>query len=154
MKSTGAIKEAALQVIGYLKKTANHGLKFEDDATEAPILQMFSDASFAPDGEESHGAYVIMLQGNLLFWRSGRQSIVALSSAEAELTEVVEAMSAAEAVCVMVEELCESVKRVGATDSQAALAILTTESGNWRTRHLRMRANFARQAIEEGLWRH
>eukprot|EP00438_Fugacium_kawagutii_P027285 Skav230163 [mRNA] locus=scaffold996:123382:133082:- [translate_table: standard] len=151
-KATTSVKETARQVMGYMRRTAEEGLRFEDDGSQDPVLQMYSDASFAPDGEESHGSYIVLLQGNLLFWRSGRQTTVSLSTAEAELKEVVEGMVATDAVGIIAEEISERITKMGVTDSQAALAILTTESGSWRTRHLRMRSNYARQMIEEGVW--
>ena len=36
------------------------------------------------------------------------------------------------------------------SDSQAAIAICTTSSSNWRTRHLRIRASFVREVLESG----
>ena len=36
------------------------------------------------------------------------------------------------------------------SDSQAAIAICSTHSNNWRTRHLRIRASYAREALESG----
>ena len=78
--------------------------------------------------------------------------MVTLSTAEAELTEVIEGMIAGESIGVIVDELFGAVDRMSWTDSQSGLSILTTDGGNWRTRHLRLRATFARQAIQQGLW--
>ena len=36
------------------------------------------------------------------------------------------------------------------SDSQAAIAICNTQSNNWRTRHLRLRAAYVREALESG----
>jgi len=41
---------------------------------------------------------------------------------------------------------------MGYTDSQAALLILSGDGGSWRTRHLRMKASFARQLLQGGVW--
>ena len=56
-----------------------------------------------------------------------------LSTAETELMEMVDGMSAGEAVFVLVKEVFKKVKSVLWSDSQSAISILTTEGGNWRT---------------------
>ena len=83
-----------------------------------------------------------MVNQSVLFWRSGRQPSITLSTAEAELNELIEAMNAGEAVSVILQELLDNVKRIAWSDSQSAIAILTSESGSWRTRHLQMRAAY------------
>jgi len=78
--------------------------------------------------------------------------MVALSTAEAELMEVVEGFALGEATAVLAEEIDGDVRRMGYTDSQAALLILSGDGGSWRTRHLRMKASFARQLLQGGVW--
>ena len=147
------VQEIAGQVRGYLKATAEEGIRFvKDDEEESKTLKVFTDASFAPDGGESHGCVVVMLGSSLISWKSGKQTMISLSTAEAELSEVVEGMTLGEATAVLVEETCGEVVRISFTDSQAALSIMTNEGGSWRTRHLRMRAMFARSLIQNGVW--
>ena len=153
LKAPVKVKEISDQVKGYLKKTSDEGLKFKkDEDQEAKTMRVYTDASFAPDGGESHGCVVVKVGSSLLAWKSGRQSLVTLSTAEAELLEVVEGFALGEATAVLVEEAETEVLRMGFTDSQAALAIMTGEGGSWRTRHLRMRAMYARQLIQKGVW--
>ena len=45
----------------------------------------YTDVSWAPEGDYSHQAVATYLGSNLVAWQSQRQSLVALSSAEAEL---------------------------------------------------------------------
>ena len=45
----------------------------------------YTDASWAPEGDYSHQAVAVYVGTNLGAWQSQRQSLVALSSAEAEL---------------------------------------------------------------------
>ena len=84
-----------------------------------------------------------------LFWRSGRQSLITVSTAESELTE---SMTAGESVSVLFEELYGKVRKVAWCDNQAAITILVNDGGSWRTRHLRMRSAFARQSVMRGEW--
>jgi hypothetical protein len=79
-RATKKVMETAAQLWGFLKKTCGEGLKYEELAEEEPIIQVFTDASFAPEGEESHGAYLVMVNRCPLFWRSGRQASVTLST--------------------------------------------------------------------------
>ena len=152
MRSPEAVIKASLQLKGYLKATADEGLKFQVGEKEHPVLTVFTDASFAPDSQESHGSFIVMLGSTPIFWRSGRQGFVTLSTAEAELTEIVEGMIAGESIYVILAELFPSISKVVKTDSMSAQAILTNEGGNWRTRHLRLRCSFARQSILAGEW--
>eukprot|EP00435_Cladocopium_sp_Y103_P020757 s3627_g5.t1 len=81
-----------------------------------------------------------------------RQQLVALSTAESKMMEVVPSMMAGESIAVIAVEVFSDVIRRVSSDSQAAVSILTNEGGNWRTCHLRMRAAAARQAIARGDW--
>ena len=151
-KATSSVLEAADQVQGYLLKTCAEGLRYQDDGKEPIKIQVFSDVSYAPSDEESFGCFIITLNRAPIFWRSGRQHLVTLSTAEAELAELVEAMTAGESVAAIVDELIGYVPRGAFTDSQSALAIITADGGNWRTRHLRTRASYARQTVLSGRW--
>ena len=113
---------------------------------------MFTDASFAPDSQESHGSFIVMLGATPIFWRSGRQGFVTLSTAEAGLTEIVEGVIAGESISVILAELFPKISKLVETDSMSTQAILANEGGNWRTRHLRLRCSFARQSILAGEW--
>ena len=151
-RATKKVMETASQLWGFLKKTSPEGLKFEEAAEEEPVVQVYSDASFAPEGEESHGSYLVMINRCPLFWRSGRQASVTLSTGEAELNELVEGLNAGESVAVLLEEIQVGVRKMAWTDSSTAVSILTSEGGSWRTRHLRLRSAYARQAILGGVW--
>ena len=152
-KNPQKVIEASEQTKGYLKGREEEGICFkrnyEDDEV---LLECYSDSSFAPEGEESHGCFIILLDGIPIFWRSGRQGMVTLSTAETELMEMVEGMVAGEAVVVIAQEVFKKVRKVLWSDSQSAISILTTEGGNWRTRHLKMRSSYARQAVLRGEW--
>ena len=144
--------EISAQAKGYLKNTAAEGLNFRKSTTGEKTLCAFSDASYAPDGECSHGCTIISYQGSTMMWKSGRQSVVSLSTAESELLEIIEALTAGESLFVMLNELEEGILKVAWCDSQAAVSILSREGGSWRTRHLRIRASFARDIVQRGEW--
>ena len=61
-------------------------------------------------------------------------------------------MVAGESIAVIINELYGKVVKVIKTDSLSAVAILCHDGGSWRTRHLRLRAAYARQAVISGDW--
>ena len=63
-----AVIQASNQLKGYLSTTANDGLKFEVEEGENPILTVFAGASSAPDSEESHGSFVVLLGSSPVFF--------------------------------------------------------------------------------------
>ena len=71
------------RVAQYLRWTLQFALFYE------PVQDLkwhcYMDASWAPEGDYSHQAVAIYLGSNLVAWQSQKQSIVAPSSAEAEL---------------------------------------------------------------------
>ena len=152
LKATDSVHEAAQQMKGYLWRTRSEGLIYKEEAESEMILNVYTDASFAPDSEESHGSFVILLENSPIFWRSGRQGLVTLSTAESEMNEVIEGMVAGESIGVIIEELFGFIPKMLWTDSMSGLAIVTNDGGSWRTRHLRTRSAFARQAVQQGLW--
>ena len=136
--------EIGMKVLRYLQKTIRYQLRVK---AEGKSLVMFSDAAFAPMGGRSHGGWAIMYAGTPIMWRSGRQAMITLSTAEAELLAVIDgaiAMKGIEALLndmgVFMEE-----KKI-ASDSMAALSI-TSGSSSWRTRHLKIKAAWIQEQI-------
>ncbi|XP_042041415.1 uncharacterized mitochondrial protein AtMg00810-like [Salvia splendens] len=76
--------DAALRIVRYLKGTADHGLLFEKHGNLE--IHGFTDADWAgnPNDRKSTAGYFTFIGGNLVTWRSKKQKVVALSSAEAE----------------------------------------------------------------------
>ena len=152
LKASQCIKDTANQMRSYLQDTIDEGICFKENILEPITLSVYSDSSYAPESEESHGCFIVMVNNGLVFWRSGRQASITLSTAESELMELVEAMVAGESIYVVLSELFGQINKIALCDSQAALAILVAEGGSWRTRHLRLRWAYARQAVLRGDW--
>ncbi|XP_042026953.1 secreted RxLR effector protein 161-like [Salvia splendens] len=76
--------EAALRIVRYLKGTVGHGILFENHGHLE--IHGFTDADWAgnPNDRISTAGYFTFVGGNLVTWRSKKQKVVALSSAEAE----------------------------------------------------------------------
>jgi len=76
--------EAALWVVRYLKKAPGQGLIFFSNSDFR--LRAYGDSDWAgcPLTRRSTTGYCVFLGSSLISWRSKRQKIVSLSSAEAE----------------------------------------------------------------------
>ena len=83
---------------------------------------MFCDAAFAPQGKHSHGGWLVKFGGVPLVWRSSRQTMVTLSTAESEVISMLDGAVAAKGVEAILSDISEQIKdRVICSDSTSAL---------------------------------
>ena len=135
------------RALGYLQRTKSASLVFVADSTQ---LHGWSDASFSPEGSRSHAGWCVCLHGCPIAWRSARQAFVTLSTAESELMASLECAVALESMQALLLSVGFSVEdRELHVDSQAPLAI-SDGHGSWRTRHLRVRAEYLREQTKAG----
>ena len=77
--------QAAKHLLRYLQGTRSKGIVYGDIADPTPILRAFTDADWAStETRKSISGYAIFCGGGPVAWSSKQQSIVALSSCEAE----------------------------------------------------------------------
>ena len=112
LKATDAVHKETEQMKGSLWRTKREGLLFKEEAESDIILK---------HSEESHGSFVILLETSPLFWRSGSQGLVTLSTAEVEMNEMTEGIVSGESIGVIVEELFGFIPKMLWTDSMAGL---------------------------------
>jgi len=135
LRAPREVLRASKQVWAYLKMTASQGLLFSPDAGvgwagESGLgLQAYSDASFAPGGGHSVGCVIIKWNGSPMLWRAGKQPFPTLSAAEAELTEATEALLMGDSFDAILMDIFESYPRSLMIDNQAAIQLITEESG-------------------------
>ena len=77
-------------------------------------------------------------------WESKKQSLMALSTAEAELTAIVDGLQTGRSVRALIEDLEIY------NDNRAAIVLGSGSGGGWRRRHLRMRASCLTEALKVG----
>ena len=137
----------AKKCLGYLQRISDYHLRVRTDSQD---IISWTDASFAPDGGRSHTGWMITLGSTPISWRSARQPTVTLSTAESELAASVEgALALASAEAPLQELDIGSWKAYLRTDSTSSLAI-QTGSGSWRTRHLRIKAQWIAERVNLG----
>lgn len=74
--------DAVLRILRYLKGTAGRGIMFRKNGHLD--LLAYTDADWAQDrdGRKSTLGYFTFVGGNLVTWKSKKQKVIALSSAE------------------------------------------------------------------------
>ena len=124
------------KALGYLQRTQTRRLTIAYDGTD---LSLFCDAAYAPES------------GRAIVWRSGRQSVISLSTAESELIALLDGAVATLGVEALLQDVgVEVSSRTIYTDSTSALAI-TSGNGGWRTRHLRIKAGWLQEQLDAGI---
>ena len=104
-----------------------------------------SHSSFGPGGQDSQATVIVSWGGTPVMWKSGRQTLAPLSTAESELQEGIEGMTMGDSCDVLVMDVHDRVySKVLKVYNTAAVSLLTENSGSWRTRHLRLRASHLR----------
>ena len=101
LRNPKMVNVVADQVKGYMLQTEGEGLCFTSDSASNPFLEVFTDASY---GDHAHGCVIAFLFGSPMLWKSGKQGTASMSTAEAELQEMVEGV-AGESTFVLAREL-------------------------------------------------
>ena len=147
---------AALRVVRYLQGTENLGICFTGSRDSNDLdFKAYADSSYAddPDTRRSTSGYVFMLAGGPIAWKSGRQSIVTLSTTEAEYVSLT--IAAREAIWIgkLLSEIgyAGRVKPVIYEDNQPAIDLTHgVTAGHHRTKHIDVRYHFIREQVDKG----
>lgn len=143
---------AAKHVLRYLKGTRKLQISYDGDSLTP---KAFSDSDFSqcPLTRWSVSGFVVVLGGGPVSWRSARQSVVALSTNEAEY------MAAAECAKHLLwvrDFLFDIMHPVPAAipfyvDNTSAIDTATGDSINRRSKHIDRRFHFIREQVQSGL---
>lgn len=140
--------EAARRILRYLKKTRDYKLTFGKILGD---LEGFSDADW---GSQTHrhsiSGYAVILNGGAVAFGSSKQS-VALSTAELECIALVLATTNAIFIKNLLSEVVHPITTplIMNCDNQAAVALSTHGQYNSRSKHIDMRFQFVRDAVEK-----
>ena len=141
------------RILRYLKGSPGRGLLFKK--TDKQGVEIFTDADWAGDKEDrkSTSGYATFVWGNLVTWRSKKQTVVARSSAEAEFRAV--ALGICEGIWIkrVLEELRMNfdlpIKMY--CDNMAAISICHNPVQHDRTKHVEIDRHFIREKIDDGI---
>ena len=145
--------DAVYRILRYLKGTPGKGLFFKKNETRG--VEVYTDADWAGSvvDRRSTSGYCTFLWGNLVTWRSKKQSVVARSSAEAEYR------SMAQGVCevLWLKRVLDELKRPISfpiklyCDNKAAINIAYNPVLHDRTKHVEIDRHFIKEKLEEGV---
>eukprot|EP00971_Amphidinium_carterae_P147467 2922288-Amphidinium_carterae.4 len=135
------------QLLGYLQDYNCVALNMtpQDDK-----LVVCTDISFAAGGNKSHSGVLLQYGNASLTWRSHKQSIVALSTGEAELYACIEGLSVIRAAKTLLVELGENIPICQIMCDNTAAIVLSNSDPPMRSRHWSIRAWRLREAVRSG----
>lgn len=154
---------AAKHCLRYLQHTRTFGIQY--GPAQALELQAYTDSDWAgdKDGRKSTSGYVFTLLGGAITWRSNRQSVVALSSTEAEYIGLTDAAKEAVWLRSILTEIDirqplnrnnghNSKWRLKPTtirvDSQGAMGLTANSKHHERTKHIDIKYHYIRESIQ------
>ncbi|CAB4007653.1 Hypothetical predicted protein, partial [Paramuricea clavata] len=131
---------AAKRILRYMKGTIDYGITFDGNKQTEVQLNGYVDADWRsnPNGRKSQSGYLFTLCGRVISWASKKQSVVALSSTEAEY----DAASLACQEAVWLRVLHENISFVQnkptmiKEDNRGAITLSKNPKYHPRTKHL------------------
>ena len=145
--------EAVWRIIRYLKGTPGHGVLFKTNGHLE--TQVYTDADWAGDkgNWRSTSGYFTLVGGNLVTWRSKKQKVVALSSAEAEFRGIARGLAEILWIRKLLTEIgyppTQSSKIM--CDNEAAIQISENPVQHDRTKHVEVDRHFIKEKLETGI---
>lgn len=139
------------RVYQYLKGTVDLWLVL--GGAEDNEVVGFSDADgMSTKGRKAISGYVFMLNGGAVSWSSKRQSLVTLSTTEAEYVALTHASKEALWLRSFIIELFQQPEHPIQllSDNQSSIALSKDDHFHARTKHIDIRFHFIRYAIAEG----
>jgi KUP system potassium uptake protein len=148
-KHAGVLHRLSRYILGTLER----GITYKRNTTGLePIVRLAgaSDSDWAGDLDTRHSTtgFTFNMQGGAVSWMSRRQSIIALSSAEAEYIAACEATMESQGLANVLRELIRKEPAVTIKiDNSAALSLATQPTFGQRTRHIELRCHYVREQV-------
>lgn len=145
--------QAALRIVQYLKGTPGRGILFKRNKNVN--LEAYTDADYAGSvlDRRSTTGYCTFLGGNLVTWKSKKQSVVARSSAEAEFRAMAQGICELLWLKIILEDLrikWDAPMRLYC-DNKSAISIAHNPVQHDRTKHIEVDRHFIKEKLDSGL---
>jgi hypothetical protein len=147
--------KAAKHLFCYLRGSIDYRLTYAPDPSSSQLFTMYSDADHGgnPDNGRSTSAYVMKMGTGTVSWMSRLQSIVALSTTEAEF---ISAVSAGQEIVWMRSFLGELGYSFDApllllVDNQSTIQVAHNPEHHGRMKHLDLRFFWLRNMVNSGV---
>lgn len=145
--------DAVYRILRYLKGCPGKGLIFKKEGKRT--IEAFTDADWAGSvtDRKSTSGYCTFVWGNLVTWRSKKQTVVARSSAEAEYRAM------ANGICELlwIKRIFEDLRLELELpmklycDNKAAISIAQNPVQHDRTKHIEIDRHFVKENLEAGV---
>lgn len=143
---------AVNRILRYLKGCPGKGILFSDHGHLG--IEGYTDADWAGclDDRRSTSGYCMFVGGNLVSWRSKKQSVVARSTAEAEFRSMASGLCEAMWLRILLSELglYDSAPLRLYCDNQATINLVNNPVHHDRTKHIEIDRHFIREKLEQG----
>ena len=146
-------ESAVKRILRYLRGTSSFGIHYTRTADDQLTLEGYSDSDWAgcTKTRRSVSGWIFMLCGAAISWQSKKQSVVAMSSCEAEYIAL--SSCAREAVWLrrLLSDLGEQqdVPTRIFVDNTSAIALARNPEFHARTKHIQLHYHYIRQAMAE-----
>lgn len=145
--------DAALRVVRFLKGSAGQGILLKSDPDLTLTIYCDSDWSSCPLTRRSLSAFVVLLGGSPISWKTKKQNTVSHSSAEAEYRAMAARLREVKWLRRLLKEL--GIDQTSPTrffcDSKAAIHIAANPVFHERTKHIENDCHAVRDAVSEGI---
>ncbi|XP_064392583.1 uncharacterized protein LOC135340191 [Halichondria panicea] len=148
---TTAHLTAVKRIFRYLKGTMHLGLGYEKTANVDLIG--YSDADWAGDHDDRHATsgQVFLMGNGAVSWSSRKQSLVTLSTSEAEYVAL--SLASQEAIWLrrLMSDICESAEEPTNLfeDNQGTIAMAKNPVSHSRTKHIDIKYHYVGEAIQK-----
>jgi hypothetical protein len=152
LQHTGALK----RVLQYLSGTKSHGITYSAMTSKnrgVNLCHGYADAAYTNVDEcKSTSGYVYLVGGGAITWMSKRQSVVAMSSTEAEYIALSEAGREACWLRSLYHKLGyeQTQPTVIRGDNNGAIAMARNPQFHKRAKHIAVRWHWIRDLVEKG----
>jgi hypothetical protein len=145
--------EAVYRILRYLKSCPGKGLLYTRQGNLH--VECYTDADWAGslDDRRSTSGYCVFVGGNLVDWRSKKQSVVARSTAEAEFHAMAHGVCELLWVQILLTELqlFKSKPLMLYCDNKAAIDIANNPIHHDRTKHIEIDRHFIKEKLDKGI---
>src|SRR6185437_1734920 len=147
---------AVKHLFRYLKGTLDFKLTYSPDPSSPSLFTAYSDADHGGcrDSGRSTGAYVVKMGTGAISWSSKLQSIVALSTTEAEYVAACSAGTEVKGLRNLFSELGYDLSSIPSPlfiDNQSALSVSKNPEHHGRMKQLDLKYFWLREAVEDGM---
>lgn len=151
------------RTLRYLKGTSTIGLNFPiNGMCAADSICAAVDADWGGDEETRRptSGYVVTVYGSPIFWRSKRQTVIALSSAESEYVALSACAKDVKWLRQLFWEICNQqpwrdevkfVPTIIGIDSTAAISLATNQQVSARNKHISLKVHHVRELLARGV---